>query len=167
MEERIIRLDIKIESTRDALRSVDKSVTTLSANVDRIDGKVEALESRMDRFENAITTRIDEKTSALAARLDQTDKKIDETKAILIERIDNRAALLDERIDSVFERNFLRGTAALIGAVPVMFGAFRFLQRTSLDADQIIGVTVLAGVLIWAVAFFATRRKSQRKVSAG
>lgn len=87
-----------------------------------------------------LANKIEKETSTLSA-------KIDETKTNLL-----------DSTDILFDRKFYRTTGIIVGAIPVLYGAASFLQKSSLGGEIIAAIAFAAGVIIWIVSFFLTKK---------
>ncbi|MGH9961360.1 MAG: hypothetical protein ACREBC_30245, partial [Pyrinomonadaceae bacterium] len=64
-----------------------------------------------------------------------------------------------ESADILFDRKFFRTTGIIIGAIPILYGAVAFLQKTSLAGELIAGIACGVGLVIWIVSFVGTRKQ--------
>jgi len=92
-----------------------------------------------------------QKTSELSGKIEK------ETNTLSIKIDDTKNKLL-ESADILFDRKFFRTTGVIIGAIPILYGAVVFLQKTSLAGELIAGIACVLGLFIWVVSFLITRK---------
>lgn len=94
-----------------------------------------------------------------AQKTSELSGKIEKETSTLSTKIDDTKHSLLESADVLFDRKFFRTTGIIIGAIPILYGAVTFLQKTSLGGELIAGIACGVGLLIWAVSFVITRRQ--------
>ena len=92
-----------------------------------------------------------QKTSELSGKIEK------ETSTLSTKIEDTKNKLLDSA-DILFDRKFFRTTGIIIGAIPLLYGAVVFLQKTSLGGELIAGIACGVGILIWVISFLITRK---------
>jgi len=84
--------------------------------------------------------------------------KIEKETSTLSTKIDDTKTKLIESTDILFDRKFMRTTGIIVGAIPILYGAVAFLQKTALGGDAIAVIAFGVGILIWVVSLLLTRK---------
>jgi deoxycytidine triphosphate deaminase len=94
-----------------------------------------------------------------AQKTSELSGKIEKETSTLSTKIDDTKHSLLESADVLFDRKFFRTTGIIIGAIPILYGAVAFLQKTSLGGGLIAGIACGVGLLIWVISFLITRKQ--------
>lgn len=111
-------------------------------------GKFETVSADVRVMKDEFTQKTSELSGKIEKETNTLSTKIDETKNTLL-----------ESADILFDRKFFRTTGIIIGAIPILYGAVAFLQKTSLGGELIAGIACGVGLVIWVVSFLVTRKQ--------
>lgn len=93
-----------------------------------------------------------------AQKTSELSGKIEKETSTLSSKIEDTKNKLLESADILFDRKFFRTTGIIVGAIPILYGAVVFLQKTSLGRELIAGIACGVGILIWVISFLITRK---------
>ena len=110
------------------------------------------------KFET-VSTDVRVMKEEFAQKTTELSGKIEKETTTLSTKIDDTKDRLLESADILFDRKFFRTTGIIIGAIPILYGAVAFLQKTSLGSELIAGIACTVGVVIWVVSFLVTRKQ--------
>ena len=94
-----------------------------------------------------------------AQKTSELSGKIEKETNTLSNKIEDTKNKLLESADILFDRKFFRTTGIIVGAIPMLYGAVVFLQKTSLGGELIAGIAFGVGILIWIVSVLVTRKQ--------
>jgi deoxycytidine triphosphate deaminase len=156
-------------STRRVPADIPKS-KIVSSNIERIDPKKQlreagypfdhigteliALHGKFELVSADVRTMRDEFTKKTA----ELSAKIERETGTLSEKIDDTKKTLIERVDILFDRKFYRIAGAIIGAIPLLYGAYSLIERSSWGHGYGPFVAFGAGVIIWLASYVMTRK---------
>lgn len=88
----------------------------------------------------------------------ELSKKIESETQTLKQKIDDTNASVLDRVELLFEQKIFRAGATIVGAGPIMYGAYTFLKQQGLQ-DQVLAVVAIAvGLVVVALPHFFSRR---------
>lgn len=111
-------------------------------------GKFEVVSSDVRVMKEEFAQKTSELSGKIEKETNTLSNKIDETKNTLL-----------ESADILFDRKFIRTTGIIVGAIPIVYGAVAFLQKTALGGEVIAGIAFGVGILIWIVSVLVTRKQ--------
>ena len=143
----------------------------ISSSVDRLDPKKQlkeagypfdhigtALIALHGKFE-LVSSDVRVMKEEFAQKTSELSGKIEKETNTLSNKIEDTKNKLLESADILFDRKFFRTTGIIVGAIPILYGAVVFLQKTSLGGELIAGIAFGVGILIWIVSVLVTRKQ--------
>lgn len=119
---------------------IGTELISLHGKFETVSADVRVMKDEFSQKTSELSGKIEKETNTLAT-------KIEDTKNNLL-----------ESADILFDRKFIRTTGIIIGAIPVLYGAVAFLEKTKLGSELIAGIACGVGLLIWVVSIFVTRK---------
>jgi chromosome segregation ATPase len=105
-EERISRLEAKVEEDSRGIEEVRESIRSLDAKVDQrfdsLSTRIDALDQKLDRRFDALSSRMDGLDQKLDRRVDALDQKVDRFREELAGQIHGQIHALDQKISRHF-----------------------------------------------------------------
>ena len=119
---------------------IGTELTALHGKFELVSSDVRVMKEEFAQKTSELSSKIEKETSTLST-------KIDDTKNNLL-----------ESADILFDRKFFRATGIIVGAIPILYGAVSFLQKTPLGGELIAFIAFAVGILIWIVSYLMTKK---------
>jgi deoxycytidine triphosphate deaminase len=142
----------------------------VSSNIDRIDPKKQlkeagypfdhigtelmALHGKFELVSADVRVMKEEFTQKTA----ELSSKIEKETSTLSTKIDDTKNTLLENAGNLFDRKFYRITGIIIGAIPVLYAAGSFVEKSSWGQSRGPFIAFAVGLIIWVVSYFMTKR---------
>jgi len=97
-----------------------------------------------------ITEQFNQRTSELST-------KIESETTTLSEKIEETRISVLEKVEWLFDRKFYRIAGYIIAAITIIYGGVTFLQGTSLGMNAIAFISIVVGIVIFAIFRFLGR----------
>ncbi|SRR5258708_1442749 len=120
---------------------IGTELISLHGKFETVSADVRVMKDEFAQKTTELSGKIEKETSTLATKIEDTKNK------------------LLESADILFDRKFFRTTGIIIGAIPVLYGAVAFLERTKLGGEVIAGIACAVGIVIWVVSILITRKQ--------
>ncbi len=119
---------------------IGTELTELDGKFQTVSSDVRMMKNEFERKTGELSQKIESETSTLTSKIDETRKNV------------------LEKVEALFDRKFLRVGGAIVGAIPILYGAATFLKGANV-ADNMIGLIAIAvGIVISVVAFLLSHR---------
>lgn len=145
---KIISSSIELLDPKKQLKEAGYPFDHIGTELISLHGKFEVVSSDVRVMKEEFSQRTSELSGKIEKETSTLSTKIEDTKNKLL-----------ESADILFDRKFFRAIGIIVGAIPILYGAVVFLQKTSLGGELIAGIACGIGILIWAISFVITQKK--------
>jgi exonuclease VII large subunit len=143
------------ENARTLMDQLPSDRPATKQDVERVDGKIDAVADRLDAKIDAVADRLDAKIDVVAARL---DTKIDAVEERLDARIDALEERLDAKIDHVHKQMTTQMEALEHRVVGVMYESVAALRKDMASQLRTFVFATIGALLTLAVVAFGAAR---------
>jgi len=91
-------------------------------------------------------------------RTKELSGQIDSETRILMKKIEETKDNVLEKVESLLTRKFLSVSGVIIGAIPVLYGALKFLQSNNVGDEALGIIAIISGIVIGTVAYMISKR---------